>query len=60
MSEQGTAGNGGERARTAAASGAPEVSETTETTETTALAENSQLPVSSGTIVVGHDGSIGS
>ncbi|MCU1583205.1 MAG: Universal stress protein family protein [Microbacteriaceae bacterium] len=57
MSEQGTAGTGGERARTAAASGAPEVPETT---ETTALAENSQLPVSSGTIVVGHDGSIGS
>jgi nucleotide-binding universal stress UspA family protein len=45
MSEQGTAEAGDERARSAAAS---------------SLAENSQEPVASGTIVVGHDGSIGS
>jgi nucleotide-binding universal stress UspA family protein len=44
MTEQG-AETGDERARNAAAS---------------SLAENSQEPVASGTIVVGHDGSIGS
>jgi nucleotide-binding universal stress UspA family protein len=58
MSEQGMAAGGDDRARTPAASSG--ATESTGNTETSALAENSQLPVSSGTIVVGHDGSIGS